>query len=326
MYGVIRVSDHRENAENVLGTVAEFHQHFKAVYYVDSQYQDKSKPFDSWDDLVGALRKSNVPVHVVGGLDLMRLPDTVKDRLIEIHPYTMLKQGAFQVLDDTLLQLQQAGYERIVHYGLQSIIYIQEPTNRSLLLSVYHAITGYGFLMVMHWIDFWWRLWSRGKIYTERDVRAHYVVHTYKRAYVPDASFTDRLWNRGTMPMHSGRKTALFIPPRAWSGWKTVRYTINTHSHQGWGLWWVGFFFILYYWFALPWWNLLSVTSITRPLVGPLTLALYLFNTAILWWGTSQSLYVPQQAILCVLFPIYVTLYPLAWFIARLYRPEIKLL
>ena len=110
-------------------------------------------------------------------------------------------------------------------------------------------------------------------------------------------------------------------------GFTLARYLLNTHNKQvGGGLWLVVFYIFFYYWLAYPWWNHITIPGasslLVRPVFGPLNLILYLFNVSALYMGSSYYLILPQQALLCVMYPIYMTLYPVFWAYARLYRPK----
>lgn len=327
MHGVVRLSEYGEDARHAFHSVAANASEFKQLYMVCPSFEEGREPFQGYEECAALLKECGVPLRVVGELDTRSLPKDVKGRLLEIHPYAVHRKGAFPLLDKRTELVLRPGYEHVRHYGLTSILDVAEDEEKTLTHSMWDALTGYGFILVMHWIDMFWRVYSRGKYYTERDMQAHMVVNTYQRTYVPSLSWPDRIWNRSTLPAHSGRSTTICRTPPTMSGWGLARYLVGIHKKQTWGLWWLVFIFVGYYWFGLPWWNALSTSAtavFVRPMFGPLNVVLYLLNTAVLVFGTHHSLRVPQLLVLSILFPVYVTLYPLFWLYARSYSPKLR--
>ena len=218
------------------------------------------------------------------------------------------------------------GYERITQIGVKGTIYIQSTA--SIVWDLYYALTGYGFLTIMHYIDTIWGVWSWGKYYTPSDVRGHFLARRNGRAYIEEStSFFrwERLWNRAQLPIRMPTNGAIYVPPKTRRGLSLTRYMINCHTKQGFGLWWFPFMVFIYYWLAYPWWNHLEFLKVFhRPIVDPIWFVYYLLTACGLYFTTGTLRY-PQQLITTILFPVYVTLYPLVWLFGKAWNPQIKI-
>lgn len=318
---VVRLTSHGEDATNALQSVINNHKHFAKVHVICSFYEKHKEPFKGFDAFVDALKGLHIEVKVVGEF---QCDDTKGDCLIGVHPYCVLRSGGVTKLHKVITELEKQKNTQVMHFGITTTMIA--PTTGDFMRDFLDAILGYGFLLITFYLDMWWRIWSRGKFYLSTDVCASFINSTYHRKYIPALSRMSRLWDNEQAFSAYGEDSAVLKPEPKMRGFRLARYIVNTHNKQGTGLWLFVFFLFFYYWLAYPWWNHLTIPGasivLVRPVLGPLNLILYIFTVAILYMGSSYYLIVPHQGLLCLMLPFYITLYPLFWAYARLYRPR----
>lgn len=324
MDAVVKLSGHAENASNAFQSIINNHGAFNKVHLVCSYYEANVEPFKGYHDLRDELAKKGIEVNVCDSFDRDDCPEVDGDAVTEISPYCVLRGGGVAKLKKVIARLEKQKNTSAMHFGLTTTMVIPEESFRR---DFWHAISGYGFLLITFYIDMWWRIYCFGKYYLESDVRTSFVCSTYNRKFIPRLSLFTRVWNNEQVASRYAGDSAVLRPESKMRGFKLARYIVNTHNKQVFGgAWLFVLMFGFYFWLAYPWWNHLTIPGasqmLLRPVFGPLNLVLYLFNAGMLYMGSSYYLILPHQALLCILFPFYLTLYPLFWIYARLYRPK----
>ena len=333
----MRLSGHGEDATRALLGVVNNPDAFVKLHIVCSYYENGQEPFTGFDELVADIRKAGIHVKICDDLDESNYSDFEGTTSVKIHPWSLVRTGGVGKLNNAITDIERTKNTNAMHFGVSPTLVI--PPGRNFATDFWQAISGHGFLMVTLYIDTWWRIYSRGKIYFSGDVQASFICSTYNRKFLPKISRFARIWDNEQVSCTPGGNSAITIPEDRMRGFALARYTINTHNKQTWGLWIIGFMLCGYFWLAYPWWNLFAIdpnsTStvagstlatasnfLVRPFLGPVNLVIYLFHVTMMYLSSSYTMSIPFQAHLCLLYPIYFTLYPLVWIYARLYRPR----
>jgi len=321
---VVRLSGHAENASNALQSVLNNHASYSHVHLVCSFYEADKEPFEGYEALRAELGNRGIKVTVCDAFDEDNCTDVKSYSVVGLHPYCVLRSGGVGKITSTIGELEKQKNTQVMHCGVSTTMVIPEGAFGK---DLWDALCGYGFLLITFYLDMWWRVWSRGKHYMMTDVRVDMVCSTYKRKFIPRVSRFARIWDNEQAPCNYGGDAAILRPEPKMRGFALARYLVNTHNKQVFGgLWMFVFFAFFYYWLAYPWWNLLAIPGassfLARPVLAPLNIIIYLLTTGTLYMSSSYYLILPHQGLLCALFPIYMTLYPLFWLYARLYRPK----
>ena len=317
MDGIIRLTNHGENPSKAIQSVINNSDIFKTLHIVCPFYDKNAIPFEGYDDYVHQLTLGKVAINMCTSLDTNNCSKFDGSVAVEIPAFAIIRTGGFNKLGEIVQELDRTNNTTATHFGICPMLVVPEE---SFTQDFIDAIFGYGLYLITFYIDFIWRIYSRGKLYLHTDIRAARICSMGERKFIPRIGYITKFRDNVQLPI-SGVDSTLFIPHKSIRGIKFARWNLSLHNKQRIGLWLVTFG-LLYYWVAFPWWNYIDMFSyVSKSILNPLTLTLYVLNTLFLYTASTYYMSMPHQFTLCVLHPIYAAVYPLFWVYCMLYKP-----
>lgn len=321
------------NAFKSVLSIASTDERLRHLIIVCGYYSDGHDFFPGSAQLIQEMRQKNIHVDIVSEFDKTNSLELRRGGVaIELSPMAKLKSGGVGKLDMAMREIDQSKKASLTHFGVQTMFYDPVRGSGVSWSQLREVFFGYGFLMVCNYFDFLWSIWSRGKYYETTDVHAHYISITRDRAhFAPTSYWTNRVWDNEQLPAKEGGEGAYIQPSPEMRGFNYVRWKIANHSHQTWGLWMAAFLF-LYFLLAFPWWNFAQDLHFIAPIrifgrvfykkmTDPGAILIWCINLGLVYFSSYTQARLPHQALLCVLFPIYLSFYPLVWLYSKFYRP-----
>lgn len=294
-----------DDASPALQSVLNNAEYVKRVIIVCDYYDAGTELFKGFTEIEHSLKQSAVPIQIVPSFDYDDCAVLKSSLVMEIPFDCVVKTSAFQKFQQTLDELRATRQYNRTHVA-QSTSWIETS------FSPWH-----GFLLVSYYFDYLWRLYSRGKKFFQHDIKLTTVCSTHNRVYVArESRWLSKLWNRTHVPCIPGINSAH----------RTDQKVFRDFRARTIGFWVIGFFFF-YVFAAYPWWN--PIFDRTRQNMGrysmalyrefnhPLTYAVYAINVLFMAAFSFYSCKVPYQWTHIFLHPLYLTLWPLLWFLAR---------
>lgn len=325
---VVSVSDFNESIEPAIKSILRNHEYFSALHIVKYGYSKKEVMYPGWlIDLI-ELRDKNLEPIWHSNLDATKLKTFVA---IHVSPDHQIKDGAMDML-----------YTDMAINNTQSLFAVTGITcleEKSFTIAKCASALSYGFLLVVMIIDAYRTIFNLTRYHTTNALRAQTVTKTFpQRAWL-----TERRWwlwffytrVSGTSFGGSGLGQ---IPVEKDRGLTFVLRHIKTHQHLGIGIWIIGFI-LYYFFFAYPWWsvffksfgytNMPQVNNVidwikwifVRNPYSTVSLISQCINGIVISIVATVYFIFPyrMQALLCLFFPVYLTICPIVLLVGRFY-------
>ncbi len=212
--------------------------------------------YPGWGGQRAKLRAAGIDVEVVSYLSeeiLGAMISRTSAWVVEMPLYCHMTREGFKVLGR---RVKSETRTHVDHYALQS--HIQLCGHRSQM----RECILYGFLLMafaMEWVMGWF---TRRHYYSHTDVRVRSVRGSGDIRYVaPSHILLPYLLNgQVARPCHVHIRDCAIRVPDHRRGWALVMSYLSQSSILGIGLWWAAWA-LIYTFFAVPWWQLISVLA-----------------------------------------------------------------
>lgn len=309
---IITISDCHEDWQTGLSSVVNLSEYFTELHVV---YPKGYKKMDE-SRFVGLIYRAHDEELNIALLNNVLLA-------VHVRPDHNVEETALV----ELLESAQENRRHCDHYAVRGKVDCEHVQHTYLL----------GFLWLLTYMDWFRALLNLGGYHTADDLRATKVIPAYPTgAVMPQYShaWLFAIWSR-IARVRTVAQGLILAPPKGGSENNFVFRNIYTHSHIGaWNAMWWLCFAVYYICFALPWWNAyfasVSYTQLlTRPSVytvwswvlwrnvwSPVWLALWGAQIVFCMWVVARR-YKHVNLSWVFLMPVYVTLSPLVFAVAR---------
>jgi hypothetical protein len=325
---VITVSEFNECIEPAIKSVIRNRTYFKGLHIVKYGYNSDENLYADWaNDLATLIHQNLAPVwHSEFDPSKMK-----QQAVIHIQPDHQIKNGALDIL-----------YKDMQKHSGQSLFAVTSETDLSekkVTIKKLLQVPFYGFLLVILALDTLRSLFNLTRYHRTVDLRGQTVTTTYPRR----AWLTERRWwlwffYTRVCGTERGGPALGQTPVEKDRGIVFVLRHIKTHMGMGLGTW-IFLYIFYYYLFAYPWWNgfFTSFAKTNMPQINTaitnlqwvfvrnpfssLSIVVYCLNCIFVTAFATIYFTFPYRitALLCVLFPVFLTASPVWFLIGRFY-------
>lgn len=311
---VITRTDANESLESAIQSICRLKHYFCEVHIVQGQGQSASQ----YEGFQADIDSLELPV-IYHSQQFNPNKLVAAQAIVHIQGDLQISDGAMDNLREDIVDASRF-YPSVTHFCVESSLKVPTPTTPL----GWALNTFLGFWIVVLMMDFYRAIFNLYKYHKTSDLRAQLVYTTFpnRKQLAPEKWVTPWIWNDYMARVIKGGAALLQVPKD--NGLQFLLRSLQTHRYMGIGIWMI--FFLPYYFLcALPWWNIFFNPTVhtwwsvllTRNIFAWYWMFWYVLHVLFVALVTWRSTELPAAIILILLYPVYLTLFPVVYFYGR---------
>jgi hypothetical protein len=320
---VIELSAYKESPRNAIATVINNAATICDLHIVLAGHATNAELYAEWNADVDALTKLKLTPQWHNKLDATKLAGLA---MVTLKPDHFVTDGSWKAFLENNLAAKRSGWARSkpTHYALNAGV---DLDNDDIAPTTTRAqAMWYGFLLVVSVLDTLRSLFSWGAYHDGNAVRAQLVMRVYPgETYVPRYRWGPlTFWcgfDSGVARVFDDAGGCNRMPDTD-VGVDLVLRSVRTHPHMGWGFAWITGYLLYYGLFF----GACGAVYAAKGTYVYYWIAAHVFHVALVAYATHDVFLFPHKSygIQVLLYPLYLTLSPLLFLYARLYRVKVR--